>query len=77
LNDGELTYGAEYLGAFPNPFSNSTIIRFSLPENDFAMVKVVDVTGRVVENLYDGATTAGEIYSVEFDGSRFNNGMYF
>jgi hypothetical protein len=69
--------GMEYLGAFPNPFSNSTTIQFTLPENDFASMKVFDVTGRVIENLYDRATAAGEIYSVEFDGSRFNNGIYF
>ncbi|HLG35386.1 MAG TPA: T9SS type A sorting domain-containing protein [Bacteroidia bacterium] len=69
--------GMEYIGAFPNPFSNTTTIQFTLPENDFAIVKVFDVTGRIIENLYDGETQAGEIYSVEFDGSRFNNGMYF
>jgi hypothetical protein len=77
LETEELQDGMEYIGAFPNPFSNSTTIQFTLPENDFASVKVFDVTGRVIENLYDGATAAGEIYSVEFDGSRFNNGMYF
>ncbi|MBK5284924.1 MAG: T9SS type A sorting domain-containing protein, partial [Bacteroidia bacterium] len=65
------------LGAFPNPFTNSTTIQFTLPENDFASVKVFDVTGRVIENLYDGATAAGETYSMEFDGSRFTNGIYF
>lgn len=66
-----------FLGAFPNPFTNSTTIRFMLSEKDFVNVKVFDVAGRVVGNLYDGATEAGEIYSVEFDGSKFSNGMYF
>ncbi|HLG33274.1 MAG TPA: T9SS type A sorting domain-containing protein, partial [Bacteroidia bacterium] len=69
--------GMEYIGAFPNPFSNTTTIRFMLPENDFANVKVFDVTGRVVENIYEGETKAGNIYDVTFDGSKFSNGIYF
>jgi hypothetical protein len=65
------------LDAFPNPFVNTTTIRFMIPENDFATVKVIDVAGREMERLFDGATEGGNIYEVTFDGSNFNNGIYF
>ncbi|HLG33900.1 MAG TPA: T9SS type A sorting domain-containing protein [Bacteroidia bacterium] len=76
-NFDAITDGVEYLGAFPNPFSNTTTIRFMLPENDFATVKVIDVAGREIEKLFDGATEAGDVYDVTFDGSKFTNGIYF
>lgn len=78
-NSGEETINGDdiYIGAFPNPFSNTTTIRFMLPENDFVSVKVFDVAGREMETLFEGATGAGNVYEVTLDASRFTNGMYF
>ncbi|HLG35385.1 MAG TPA: T9SS type A sorting domain-containing protein, partial [Bacteroidia bacterium] len=75
--EGQDTEEENFLFASPNPFSNSSIIEFRLPENDFATVKVIDVTGRIVANLYDGETEAGNIYAVTFNGNSFSKGMYF
>ena len=68
--------GIEYLGAFPNPFSSSTTIRFMLPENDDAVVKVIDVMGREIETLYDGHAEAGTVYDITFDGATHSGGIY-
>ena len=77
FNYNQIEEGMEFLGAFPNPFTGSTTVRFMLPENDFATVKVFDVTGREVEKLYEGETEAGIIYAATFDGNSFSKGMYF
>ena len=46
-------------------------------EKYFVSVKVFDVTGRELENLFNGEAEAGISYDVSFDGSRFTDGMYF
>jgi len=66
-----------YLTVFPNPFENTTTVRFILPEDDFANVKVFDVAGREIENLFDGVANAGNTYELTFSGSRLANGVYF
>jgi hypothetical protein len=43
----------------PNPFRGSTRIAYSLAEEGWASLRVVDVTGRVVRTLVDGRLPAG------------------
>jgi len=69
--------GSTYLAAFPNPFSDNTTIRFILPEDNYAKVRVYDISGKVVAELYEGEAIAGNIYEVNFDASRYTNGIYF
>lgn len=61
---------------FPEPFSESTTIRYRVP--DFANVQLVvlDVLGREVTVLVRGPKDAGE-YSVTFDGTDLPSGVYF
>ncbi len=66
----------QYLGAFPNPFTNTTKISFMLDEDDFVSLKVFDISGREVANLFEGSIEAGNNYEVTFDGSQLNNGMF-
>lgn len=46
---GEQEYQFELFQNNPNPFSNETEIKFSLPEAGFASLKIQDVTGRLVK----------------------------
>ncbi len=43
----------------PNPFAGSTSIRFALPASTRGSLKIVDVAGRVVRTLVDGAIAQG------------------
>lgn len=43
----------------PNPFTSSTTVRFWLPEAGRVRLEVLDVTGRIVATLVDGAMPAG------------------
>ena len=66
-----------YLTAFPNPFSDVTTVRFSLPENTIASVKVMDISGRIVAVLFDDATVANNVYDLNFRGDQYPAAMYF
>jgi len=72
---GDLT--ASYLTAYPNPFSATTTIAFSVPKDGRAVIKVFDALGKQVGVLFDGMAKSGELHKVEFDGAKYAEGMYF
>ncbi len=60
---------------FPNPFENSTTIRYRIPEYGHASLKVYSSTGKVVDELVNSHQTAGE-YMVEFCPRDIEAGIY-
>ncbi len=65
----------------PNPFNPSTSIKFDLPRAGFVTLKVYNVLGQVVRNLFEEELTAGT-YTAFFDGKDDNrsdiaSGIYF
>jgi len=60
---------------YPNPFNPTTTIDFSLPFTADAIIKVYDMTGRIVSTINMPATSAGS-HSVQFDASRLSSGVY-
>jgi hypothetical protein len=67
----------ELLSNYPNPFNPSTEIRFSLPEDGFASLKIYNMLGQEVATLFNGIGQAGHYIPATFDGSRFASGIYF
>jgi len=63
------------LKVYPNPASSSIFVDYALQSNEFILLKIVDVMGRVVytENL--GTKESGS-YSQEIDCSNLPNGFY-
>ena len=59
----------------PNPFSNQTTIRFSLPSAETVSIQVYDVLGQLVATLAEGPLAAGD-HAVTLDGSRLASGAY-
>ena len=59
----------------PNPFTESTTLRYSLPEPLPVRLSVYDVLGREVAVLVDEAQEPG-IYSVDFDARGLPAGLY-
>jgi len=65
----------------PNPARNATTLSWSMPRAGLASMVVVNVNGRVVATLHDGAATAGE-HTTRWDlgddfGARVAPGLYF
>lgn len=61
---------------FPNPFQNSTTIRYQLKNREEVDLRVVDVMGKEVKSLVQQQQEAGT-YEVALDGSDLSNGIYF
>ncbi len=69
--------GEAELAAFPNPFSSMTTVRFSLPEDGAAELRVYSMTGEEVAVLFDGMAEANRSYEVEWKASGVAQGIYF
>ena len=71
----------ELYGNFPNPFSSSTIIKFSLKEATYVKLSVYNIRGQLVNRLIDQDMAAGADYQVEWSGTsndkKLANGIYF
>lgn len=61
---------------YPNPFNPSTIINFSVPEQQLVQLKVYNVIGQEVATLVNNVMNSGN-YSVTFDAADFSSGVYF
>ncbi len=53
---------------YPNPFNPATVIKFSIPKNEFVTIKVYDIIGREIKTLFSGNTNPG-MYHINWDGS--------
>ncbi len=65
------------LANYPNPFNPSTRINFSVATHAKATLKVYNMLGQVVANLFDDVAQAGANYEVTFDASGLASGLYF
>jgi hypothetical protein len=61
---------------FPNPFNPETNIEFSLPKSGILSLKIYDINGREVENLFNGKTEAGK-YRTVWNAKGNASGVYF
>lgn len=61
---------------YPNPFRQSTTIRFILNKAADVTLKIYDISGRLVRTLIDEERTAGP-YEESFDGRNLASGVYF
>jgi len=60
----------------PNPFSRSTVIRYSLPTQCNVNLNVYDVTGSLVDKLVDGRQGPG-FFRAHWDPQGCADGIYF
>ncbi len=61
---------------YPNPFNPVTIIKFNLPNAGLVSLKLYDVLGKEVDNLFKGSLSAG-YYQMNFNASFLSSGIYF
>ncbi len=62
---------------YPNPFNPSTKIDFTLIENGLTSLKIYDLTGKLVQTVFDNANKLRGSYSMDVDMSRHPSGIYF
>ena len=63
---------------YPNPFNPTTNIKFSLKENSFVSLKIFDIQGKELAQVFNDRRDGGS-YEVAFDANSFNisSGTYF
>ena len=59
---------------YPNPFNSQTIIKFSLPSDGYASMKLYDLTGKEVSNLFDSFFSKG-VYEFNFNAGKTDGGF--
>lgn len=61
---------------FPNPFNPSTKIRFNIPELSTVKLQIINVLGKVVEELVEEQLSRG-YYEKDWNASGFASGIYY
>lgn len=77
----EIAGDAMWFQAYPNPFSSSTTLSFSIPRGETAGIEIYDVTGRLV-NVFPALRISGDAQAVTWDGrsaagDEASAGLYF
>ena len=67
------------VNAYPNPFNATTSIEFTLDgsEPEEVTLEVYNLSGARVATLFNGNADAGKTYTVTFDGTALEPGVYF
>jgi hypothetical protein len=61
---------------YPNPFNPVTNIKFSLNRNAHVQIDILDITGRLVDNLVDNEYDAGQ-HTIPWITYSVPSGVYF
>jgi hypothetical protein len=61
--------------AYPNPFSGSATITYSLPNQEHIALEVYDMLGRKVQTLYNGQRVPGK-HTTRLDAGNLPTGVY-
>jgi len=77
FEETDLPLQERQLSVAPNPFSQSTSLRFTPATNGSAQVEVYSSQGTLVAHLFQGAVEAGKAYQWEFNGSALPAGIYY
>jgi hypothetical protein len=62
--------------AYPNPFNPVTNISFTLPSSMQVEVNILDIKGRLVENVISGPYHTGK-HDILISGNNISSGVYF
>ena len=62
--------------AYPNPFNPVTNISFSLPSKMEVELNILDIQGRIVENVISSSFNQG-LNSISINGKNLSSGLYF
>lgn len=75
-HQGKEKYDFGILSNYPNPFNNSTIIDYNLPEATYTVINIYNILGDKVETLISGDQHAG-YHQVIWDASDYPSSLYF
>jgi len=60
---------------YPNPFKQSTKIKYEIGSGQLVLLRVSDLSGKEIKTLVNKEQPAGS-YEIDFDGSKMGSGTY-
>jgi hypothetical protein len=75
-NENQFADGYSLMQNYPNPFNPVTNIKFSIPKDGYAELKIFDLLGKEITTLCNQRLQKGS-YNVEFNADKLSSGMYF
>ncbi len=60
---------------YPNPFNSTTHIKYMIPKTGKVSVKLYDILGKEIKNLYEGIREQG-VYEIELNCNNMASGVY-
>ena len=77
IKDYEDLISSESITSYPNPFKVSTTLVFDLPESSRVSIRAYNITGQMVEEVFNGVFDKG-LNSVSWTpAASLNNGIYY
>ena len=61
---------------YPNPFNSSSIIQFSVQEQQNVIISLYNASGQLINELFNGPVNANLTYTLQIDGSDLASGQY-
>jgi flagellar hook assembly protein FlgD len=68
--------GLAQLNSFPSPTDGISNVSFQLVDEENAVLEVYDISGRLIQTLFNSEASSETAYTFEFDGSALPNGVY-
>ncbi|MEO8512436.1 MAG: T9SS type A sorting domain-containing protein [Ignavibacteria bacterium] len=75
-NNNQIPVNFELYQNYPNPFNPATNIKFNIPTSSNVIIRVYDVNGKLVRDIYNGVCDPGS-YSADFDAVNLASGIYY
>ena len=66
-----------YLNAYPNPFTDETVIEMKSAIRQEARLEIFSTQGNIVATLYNGMTEEGKSYKLDFKAGDLQSGIYY
>jgi len=70
------TPGGSNLASNPNPTEGQSNVTFTVGEDGYTTLEVYDMSGRMIDGLFNGVAQSNSDYRFAFDGSSLPNGVY-
>lgn len=65
------------ISEYPNPAETTATFDFSVPNTEVVTVAIVGINGQLIETIANREVTADQSYSITYDVSELQSGIYF
>jgi hypothetical protein len=75
--DSHLKQATAKVSQYPNPAKSTSTFEFSVPNTEVVSLSIVGINGQLIETLMSEEANADQLYTVTYDVSELQSGIYF